>query len=164
MVRTRYAKPKPHGLMRLLLKVPPLLYRIGLARRMGPRLLVLTTTGRRTGRARTVGLNYAIDGDTVYVISGFGETDWFRNLVADHRVWVQIGTERWAGEAVPVTDPDQARQARLLFARQAGRQGPPKPIRGLIRRLGLDYEAELSVLERSELDLPVVAIRRTARR
>jgi hypothetical protein len=70
-----HAKPKPRGLLRLFLKVPPLLYQRGFARRLGPRLMLLTTTGRTSGLGRTVGLNYARQGDTVYVISGFvGQT------------------------------------------------------------------------------------------
>ena len=107
-----YAKPKPRGMLRLLLRLPPLLYRRGLARRMGPRFLLLTTTGRRTGLARTVGLNYARDGHTVYVSSGFGRTDWYRNLVADPGVEVQVGTERWRGPGPTGVGPDRARAGR----------------------------------------------------
>ena len=159
-----YAKPKPRRLLRLVLKLPPLLYRLGLARRLGPRLLLVTTTGRRTGRARTVGLNYARDGDVVYVISGFGRTDWFRNLVADPRVQVQIGADRWSGEARPVSDQAEQQRARTLFSEQALGQGPPPALRPLVRRMGLDYEAEVRRLHDPGLELPIVAIRRRAPR
>ena len=153
-----YAKPRPRGLMRLALQIPPLLYRVGLARRLGRRLLLLTTTGRSTGRARIVGLNYARDGDTVYLISGFGRTDWYRNLIADPHVQVQIGVDRWRGEARPVLDPAEQRRARTVFAEQALSQGPPPALRPLIRRTGLDYEAELRRLRDPDLAFPIVAI------
>lgn len=153
------AKPKPRGMLRLMLRVPGLLYRLGLARRLGPRLLLLTTTGRRTGQARTVGLNYALDADVAYVVSGFGRTDWYRNLVANPRVQVQIGRDCWPGEARPVTDLEERQRARRLFLGEALRQGPPPALRPLIRRLGLDYEAEVGRFQADDLDLPIVAIR-----
>ncbi len=159
-----YAKPRPHGPLRLLLQVPRLLYRAGLAKHLGPRLLLLTTTGRRSGRARTVGLNYAVDGDVVLVISGFGRADWYRNLGADPLVQVQIGTDRWPGDAQQVTDPVEQRRARALFGEQALGQGPPPILRPLVRRMGLDYEAELRHLRDPSVDLPIVAIRRRAPR
>jgi deazaflavin-dependent oxidoreductase (nitroreductase family) len=129
---------------------------------MGPRFLLLTTRGRRTGLARTVGLNYARDGHTVYVISGFGRTDWYRNLVADPGVEVQVGTERWRGLARPVLDPTERERAGRLFSDQAVGQGPPRAVRSLLGRLGLDYEAEVGRVRDPGLELPIVAIERPA--
>ena len=37
----------------------------------------------------------ARDGETVYVMSGYGQTDWLRNLEARPEVQVAIGAERW---------------------------------------------------------------------
>jgi deazaflavin-dependent oxidoreductase (nitroreductase family) len=155
------AKPKPRGIVRWLLRVPPLLYRTGLAGRLGRRLLLLTTTGRRTGRRRTVGLNYVIDGRTVYVFSGFGRTDWYVNLLADPRVEVQIGRERWAGLARAVEDAEERRRARALLRALAPGQGPPERVRPLIRRFGFDYDAEIRRLDDPAFDPPAVAIERS---
>ncbi len=156
------AKPRPHGLMRWLLRVPPFLYRVGFARFMGGRLLLLTTTGRRTGRRRTCGLNYVVERDTVYVMSGYGATDWYRNLIADRHVEVQIGRQRWTGISRPVTDAGELQRARLLLRQLAPRQGPPRLVRSLIRRMGLDYDAEIRRLDDPAFDLPTVAIERAA--
>ena len=157
---TPMAKPKPRGLMRWLLRVPPLFYRIGLAGRLGPRLLLLTTTGRKTGRRRTVGLNYVLDESTVYVFSGFGRTDWYANLVDDPNVEVQIGRARWAGIASPVVDPEERKRARSLLRTMGPSQGPPERLRPAIRRLGLDYDAEVRRLDDPAYDPPAVAIER----
>lgn len=50
-------------------------------------MLLLTTTGRRTGRGRTVPLLYLEDGDMTVVIASYGGRDrhpaWYLNLV-DH--------------------------------------------------------------------------------
>ena len=61
-------------------------------------LILLTTTGRRTGRARTTPVMYIRDGDRFVVSSeNFGQeraAAWPLNLLADPRATVQIGAER----------------------------------------------------------------------
>lgn len=156
---TSRARPRPGRLLRWFLKVPPLFYRLGLAGRLGARLLLLTTIGRRTGRRRTCGLNYVLDGETVYVVSGYGRTGWYRNLLADPHVEVRIGGRRWPGIARPVVDAAERRRALALLREAAPRQGPPRVLRGLARLVGLDYDAEVRRLDDPELDLPAVAIR-----
>jgi len=80
----------------------------GRARRMP--LLLLTTTGRRSGVSRTVPLIY-VKADSAYVVvaSAAGaerNPGWFHNLVADPIALVQVGSSRWRVHA-RVTDPDE---------------------------------------------------------
>jgi deazaflavin-dependent oxidoreductase (nitroreductase family) len=60
---------------------------------------LLTTTGRKTGRAREAPLGYIRDGDRVIVVgSNWGQEHdpaWALNLVANPRATVQIGRDRW---------------------------------------------------------------------
>lgn len=153
---------RPGLFLRWFFRVPPALYqalhRIGRADGMRRRMLLLTTRGRRTGRPRTCGLNYAVLGDTVYVMSGFGRTDWIRNLEADPRVEVCLGQDRWSAQARVVTDPDERRRALRAGRMQAESQGPPDAIKPLLRRIGFDYNAELRKLDDPSIDLPTVAI------
>ena len=88
-------------------RVDPLLYRIsgGRITSVGPQIipqLVLTTTGRKSGKTRRVQLGYATDGDDyVLVASNFGQEHhpgWSYNLLADPSAEVQVG-----GDAIPVT-------------------------------------------------------------
>ena len=55
-------------------------------------ILLLTTTGRRTGKPHTRPLIHVVEGDTLVVVaSNAGQDhppDWFRNLVADPDVEV----------------------------------------------------------------------------
>ncbi|MEX1134006.1 MAG: nitroreductase family deazaflavin-dependent oxidoreductase [Acidimicrobiia bacterium] len=57
-------------------------------------MLLLTTTGRRTGRAHTVPLLYLREGDALVVIASYGGRDhhpaWYLNLVATPEVEVQV--------------------------------------------------------------------------
>lgn len=75
--------------------------------------LLLRTTGRRTGRVRTVPLAYARlpvpDGTARYVVAasaGGAERHpaWYLNLVADPRVEVQVRAQRWSTTADPLVD------------------------------------------------------------
>lgn len=155
-------RPRPRGLLRLFFQVPTVLYRalsrIGRADLMRQRMILLTTRGRRSGRPRTCALNYAIADGTVYVMSGFGRTDWLRNLEADPHVEMSLGQEHWSAEARTVVDPAERRRAIRAARDQALTQGPPRPIRPLLCRLGLDYDAEIRKLDGPDLGLPVVAI------
>jgi deazaflavin-dependent oxidoreductase (nitroreductase family) len=61
------------------------------------RLLLLTTTGRRSGVPRTTPMMFHRDGGRVLVIaSNIGaprHPDWYLNLVADPEVTVEVGDE-----------------------------------------------------------------------
>ena len=57
-------------------------------------VLLLTTTGRRTGKRRTSPLVYLEDGDALVLIASFGGADvhpaWYLNLVASPEVEVRV--------------------------------------------------------------------------
>ena len=84
----------------------------------------LTTTGRRSGRPRTVELWFAEHGRTLYFLAGAGmRAHWVANLVADPAVRVRIGGPRqWRPEVSGtvdgvgrlVCDPDEEALARRL--------------------------------------------------
>ena len=64
----------------------------------GRPLLLLTTTGRKTGRTHTTPVMYLADGNGYCVFASKGGAPehpaWYRNLVANPRVIVEVGTER----------------------------------------------------------------------
>ena len=52
----------------------------------------LTTTGRVSGRAHTIEIWFALQGRTLYLLSGGGDrSDWVRNLSRDPAVTVRLG-------------------------------------------------------------------------
>src|SRR5919106_2284911 len=67
-------------------------------RMLGVPTLLLHTTGRRSGKARTNGLVYARDGDDYLVVPSNGGADrapaWLHNLLAHPAVEVQVGRKR----------------------------------------------------------------------
>jgi deazaflavin-dependent oxidoreductase (nitroreductase family) len=100
---------------------------------IGPIILLLTTTGRKSGLARVTALQYAeIDG-LIHVTSARGTAaDWYRNLVAHPGVTVQVKNRRFSGQAETTTDP--ALIAAFLRIRL---QRHPRMIGRLMRAQGL---------------------------
>ncbi|OLZ58943.1 hemerythrin [Amycolatopsis keratiniphila subsp. nogabecina] len=83
----------------------------------GWKLILLTTTGAKTGKRRTNPLGYLeIDGKTVVVASNMGapaHPGWYHNIRRDHRVTVETRSETY--EAVAAVPPAVERDA--LFAK-----------------------------------------------
>ena len=75
-------------------------------------MLLLTTTGRNSGREHTVPLLFLEDGNDVIVIASWGgrdySPDWYINVEADASVTVQIESERWSGSAAALDEPERS--------------------------------------------------------
>ena len=69
------------------------------------RILLLTTTGAKSGRSHTTPMMFHRDGDRVLVIASNAgapaHPHWYRNLVADPHVTVEVGDEKYAAVATP---------------------------------------------------------------
>jgi len=69
----------------------------------GVTTLLLTTTGRRSGQARTTPLIYGRDGDRYVVVASRGGAPqhpaWYENLAARPEVTVQVMTDRFKARA-----------------------------------------------------------------
>ncbi len=96
------AAAKRNVIIELFWKVHPRLYRWTRGRIGGKLLnlpvLLLTTSGRRSGKQRTKALMYLPDGPNYVVIASFlGEPRhpaWWLNLQANPRAEIEIGTQR----------------------------------------------------------------------
>src|SRR5262245_49964256 len=79
----------------------------------GAPLLLLTTRGRKSGKARTLPLIYMVDGrDYVIVASKGGWPDhplWYKNLQASPGVQVQVGPDTTAMTARTANAEERAR-------------------------------------------------------
>jgi deazaflavin-dependent oxidoreductase (nitroreductase family) len=94
------------------------------------RLLLLTTTGARTGRPRTTPLGYARDEATGRLLlwaSNMGaprDPAWYRNLVANPDVTVELAGDRFPARARVAHGPERDRLLQVLTAQMpvAGHQ------------------------------------------
>ncbi|MFJ3516445.1 MULTISPECIES: nitroreductase/quinone reductase family protein [unclassified Streptomyces] len=71
----------------------------------GSELILLTTTGARSGKPHTTPLGFAREGGVLLVVGSAGgadrHPDWYRNLLARPLVQVETGTEEYEAVAVP---------------------------------------------------------------
>jgi deazaflavin-dependent oxidoreductase (nitroreductase family) len=83
----------------------------------------VTTTGRRTGRPHTIEIWFALDGRTLYLLAGGGDTsDWVRNIRANGSVGLRLGEADFIARGRVIEDPEEDRKARdLVFAKYAPR-------------------------------------------
>jgi deazaflavin-dependent oxidoreductase (nitroreductase family) len=87
-------------------------------------VLLLTTTGRNTGKRRTVPLSYFDDGGVPVVIGSKGGAPrhpaWYLNLQAEPEVEVQIGREHRRLRARRASPEEAARLWPLILERAPG--------------------------------------------
>jgi deazaflavin-dependent oxidoreductase (nitroreductase family) len=94
--------------MKRVQKIHRILYVIGLGALVGRIILLLTTTGRRSGLKRVTPLQYEEIGGKYYLGAARGlNADWVRNIQANPNVEVHVKTSHFSGIAEVVTDPIQ---------------------------------------------------------
>ena len=147
-------KDRDNRLLRLMLKLSAPLHR-SLYRTSGGRVggnwandrmpvLLLTTTGRRTGKERTLPVGYIRDGDAYVVVASNGglpsHPAWYHNLTAQPRSSIEVGGSRVAVQAATADGAERER----LWAR-------------IVER----YPNFIKYQERVTRELPVVVLRPT---
>jgi deazaflavin-dependent oxidoreductase (nitroreductase family) len=105
--------PHPGGLLRLAMRFPILLYRLHLGWILGGRFLLLEHRGRRSGLLRQVVIE-VVDHDagrgSYVVAAAWGrKADWYKNISADPKVHITVGSLRLAAEARTLSKDDARR-------------------------------------------------------
>jgi deazaflavin-dependent oxidoreductase (nitroreductase family) len=89
----------PPAFMIPFMKMPLILYRLGLGRILGKRFMQLTHIGRRSGKVyRSVLAVLRFDEKTheVLVVSPWGKSNWYRNIQTTPALEVETGLVRYA--------------------------------------------------------------------
>lgn len=100
----------------------------------GSRLLLLTTVGERTGHGHTTPLGYVVDGPeavdepeagrrlVVYAsnMAAAEHPQWYRNLLAQPKVTVELEADRFDAEAATATGPERDRLYAALVEGMPG--------------------------------------------
>lgn len=133
--------------MKNIQKIHRLMYAIGLGPVIGRIILLLETTGRRSGKKRVTPLQYEMIGADYYVGAARGtKADWVRNIQSCPQVEVRVGAKHFQGIAEVVTDPSKfadflevrlQRHPRMIGLIMEKAHGFPKhPSRGQLEELG----------------------------
>lgn len=111
----------------------------------GAPVLLLTTTGAKSGLSRTSPMMYLAEGDRRFVFASKAgaptNPDWFHNLKANPEVTVEMGTETFGARAEEVFGAERDR----IYAEQARR-----------------YPGFAEYEEKTTRTIPVVELLRTA--
>ncbi len=112
----------------------------------GRPLLLLTTTGAKSGQRRTTPMMYISDGDRLLVIASnagaLTHPDWYYNLAAHPEVTVEVGTETFDATAVVTKGAERHRlwtrivELHPFFAEHQAKTTRQIPVIALSRREG----------------------------
>ncbi len=92
--------------MKRIQKIHRVLYAIGLGPIIGKLILLLTTTGRKSGLKRVTPLQYEEINGRYYLGSARGlKADWVRNIQVNPKVEVRVKSLNFQGQAEVITDP-----------------------------------------------------------
>lgn len=91
----------------------------------GANMLLLHTTGAKSGQERVNPLVYTRDGDRLVIVASKGgadsNPDWYYNLLANPAATVEVGSDTFAVRATAVTEgPERARLYALMVAHREG--------------------------------------------
>ncbi len=129
-------------------------YRRFLYRVASGMVLLLTSRGRKTGRLHTVGLQYElIDGDYWVGAADGVKADWYRNILRNPQVEVQVGSRKFPAHARVISDPEQ-----LADFLQYRLQKHPLMLRLILRAGGLRGKLDRERLVRYAEKLKAVVL------
>lgn len=78
----------------------------------GRTLLLLHTTGAKSGKERVTPVVTKEDGDRLVIVASKGgaptHPDWYHNLVANPEVGIEYGTEEFQAEAAAASEPERS--------------------------------------------------------
>lgn len=156
-----FDRGRPNAFRKWFFKSPVSMYRGPMADIMSKRcVMMLTTIGRKSGLPRTNGVSYMPLGDNYIIFAGWGiQSDWYKNLLANPEVTIQVGNKTIKATARPVEDPARRRDLMLQMRKRSDQCGPPEPVRSVLKATGVfDYEGELNMAVEQAGQLPVVEI------
>ena len=146
--------------MKNIQKIHRLLYAIGLGPLIGRIILLLTTTGRKSGLKRVTPLQYEMIGADYYLGAARGvKADWVRNIQANPQVEIRVGTKHFQGVAEVVTDSSRfadfievrlERHPRMIgFIMQKAHGLPKRPSRAQLEEMA---KTEVFVIVRPSVE------------
>jgi len=142
-------------------KIHCFLYSVGLGPIIGGIILLLTTTGRKSGQKRVTPLQYEeIDGKFFLGSARGIHADWYKNIAANPRVELRVKNVRFPGTAELVTNP--SRIADFLEIRLSRH---PFMIGLLMQKMhGLPKKPSREQLEKLASSEAMIVVTRTDRR
>jgi deazaflavin-dependent oxidoreductase (nitroreductase family) len=89
---------------------------------MGDEIMVITTTGRKTGRTYTTPIGYLRDGTSVIALNPGGGSNWYKNALKNKQARLEIKGKTYLAQAVPIDDPEERRRVFELYRQERAKR------------------------------------------
>tara|TARA_B100001964_G_C14089549_1_gene534165 strand:+ start:205 stop:720 length:516 start_codon:yes stop_codon:yes gene_type:complete len=146
----------PGKILRILFRLPLLLYGARLGWLLGSRFIMLTHTGRVSNLPRQTVLEVLHQNQIrrcFYVLAAYGDcADWVRNILLTPEVTVTIGRKTFAAIASRLNYQD-AQKIILLYA-----QNHPHALRTIDRLFQIGYDGTTESICQMAQTLPVISL------
>lgn len=104
---------------KIAMKIQTFLLRRNWMGSAGNILMVITTTGRKSGKQFSTPIGYVRDGDSILAFTIGGRSNWYKNTLVNPNVTLNIKGKNYAMRAQPIKDEAEALQALEVYKRQA---------------------------------------------
>jgi deazaflavin-dependent oxidoreductase (nitroreductase family) len=150
---------RPNRLLKFFFKVPVWVHKMGFGgweRLVGAQWMLITTTGRKTGKRRETMvdvMDYDKTSDTYYIEAAYGaRADWYRNIQSNPIFEAQVGRRKFKARAGALTT-EGAGEMLVQFYRSK-----PAYTRSVMAMAGMKFkdEDELRVIGK---DLTLLAVK-----
>jgi len=133
----------PSTLLKLFFKMPLLLHKLGMGgweHLIGAEWMLITTTGRKTGKRRETMvdvMNYDKVSDTYYIEAAYGSrADWCRNIKSNPVFEAQVGRRKFHAQAEKLNETDTGEMLVQFFRRK------PTYTRSVMAMVGMKFKDE----------------------
>ena len=134
---------RPSGLLKIFFKVPLFMHKLGFGgweRLIGAQWMLLTTTGRKSGKRRQTlvdVMDYDKATDTYYIEAAYGShADWFKNIQANPLFEAQVGRRKFSTQAEILNEGDTGEMLVQFFRRK------PAYTRSVMAMVGMKFKDE----------------------
>ncbi len=105
-------------MFRLAMKVQIFLLRRNWIGPLSRVLMVITTTGRKSGKSFSTPVGYLRDGDAVLAFNLGGSSNWYKNVLQNPEVTLVIQGKSQRMRGAPVTDPAEIARVINLYCQE----------------------------------------------
>lgn len=134
---------RPSGLLRFFFKVPLFMHKLGFGgweRLIGAQWMLITTTGRKTGKRRETlvdVMDYDKATDMYYIEAAYGShADWFKNIQAHPLFEAQVSRRNFTAQAEILNEGDTGEMLVQFFRRK------PAYTRSVMAMVGMKFKDE----------------------
>ncbi len=134
---------RPNSFLKFFFKIPLFMHKIGFGgweKLIGAEWMLLSTTGRKSGRRRDAMvdvMDYEATSDTYYIEAAYGaRADWFKNIQVNPVFDAQVGRRKFKAQAQELNAADTGEMLVRFYRRK------PAYTRSVMAMVGMKFKDE----------------------